>query len=60
MSNHKRMYIFPLSDLHLGSAQCDLEFFEYWRKTFEKQKTDNKAIYLLGDLLEFPRASLDA
>lgn len=56
----KKLYIFPLSDLHLGSAQCDLEYFEYWRKTFDKQKTDNKVIYLLGDLLEFPRASLDA
>lgn len=56
----KKLYIFPLSDLHLGSAQCDLEFFDYWRRTFEKQKTDNKCIYLLGDLLEFPRASLDA
>jgi len=55
----KKLYLFPLSDLHLGSAQCDLEFFDYWRKTFE-QAPDNKAIYLLGDLLEFPRASLDA
>lgn len=56
----KKLYIFPLSDLHLGSAQCDLKFFDYWRKTFESTKTDNKCIYLLGDLLEFPRASLDA
>lgn len=55
----KKLYLFPLSDLHLGSAQCDLEFFDYWRKTFESAP-DNKAIYLLGDLLEFPRASLDA
>ena len=53
------MYIFPLSDLHLGSAQCDLEMFRYWQKTFE-QAPSNKVIYLLGDLLEFPRASLDA
>lgn len=54
-----KLYIFPLSDLHLGSAQCDLGFFDYWRRTFE-QAPDNKVIYLLGDLLEFPRASLDA
>lgn len=56
----KKLYLFPLSDLHLGSKECDLDFFYYWCKTFEKTKTDNKAIYLLGDLLEFPRASLDA
>ena len=55
----KKLYIFPLSDIHLGSAQCDIQFFDYWRKTFE-QAPDNKCIYLLGDLLEFPRASLDA
>lgn len=55
----RKMYLFPLSDLHLGSSQCDIEFFDYWRKEFEKAP-DNKAIYLLGDLLEFPRASLDA
>jgi len=54
-----KLYLFPLSDLHLGSAQCDLEFFDYWRKTFENAP-DNKAIFLLGDLLEFPKASLDA
>ena len=55
----KKLYLFPLSDLHLGSAQCDLEFFDYWRKTFENAP-DNKAIYLLGDLLEFPTTRIDA
>ena len=55
----KKLYLFPLSDLHLGSAQCDMEFFNVWRRTFE-QASENKAIYLLGDMLEFPRASLDA
>lgn len=51
--------MFPLSDLHLGSAQCDLKFFDYWRKTFESAP-DNKAIYLLGDMLEFPTTRIDA
>ena len=55
----KKLYLFPLSDLHLGSTECDLEFFDVWRREFEKAP-DNKAIYCLGDLLEFPRASLDA
>ena len=54
-----KLYLFPLSDLHLGSKQCDLEFFDVWRREFEKAP-DSKAIYCLGDLLEFPRASLDA
>ena len=55
----KKLDLFPLSDLHLGSAQCDLQFFNFWANEFEKAP-ENKAIYCLGDLLEFPRASLDA
>lgn len=55
----KKLYLFPLSDLHLGSRECDLEFFDYWRKTFESA-SDNKAIYLLGDMLEFPTTRIDA
>ena len=47
MSN---LYLFPLSDLHLGSNHCDLSFFDYWCKKFESAP-DNKAIYLLGELL---------
>lgn len=55
----KKLYLFPLSDLHLGARQCDTEFFNYWCRTFEKAP-DNKAIYLLGDLLEFPTTRIDA
>lgn len=55
----KKFYIFPLSDLHLGSSQCDIQFFHAWRKIFE-QAPDNKCIYLLGDLLEFPTTRIDA
>lgn len=55
----KKLYLFPLSDLHLGSVECDLGFFDVWRKEFEKAP-DNKAIYLLGDLLEFPTTRIDA
>ena len=55
----KKFYIFPLSDLHLGSKQCDLQFFHKWRRVFE-ECPDNKCIYLLGDLLEFPTTRIDA
>ena len=55
----KKLYIFPLSDLHLGSKGCDIEFFNVWRKTFE-QAPDNKAIYILGDMLEFPTTRIDS
>ena len=55
----KKFYIFPLSDLHLGSKQCDIQFFHKWRRTFE-QAPENKCIYLLGDLLEFPTTRIDA
>lgn len=55
----KNLYLFPLGDLHLGSKHCNLDFFNKWCKKFE-DAPDNKAIYLMGDLIEFPRASLDA
>ena len=56
MSN---LYLFPLSDLHLGSNHCDLDFFYKWCKKFE-EAPDNKAIYILGDMLEFPTTRIDA
>ena len=56
MSN---LYIFPLSDLHLGSKHCNLDFFYEWCRKFE-DAPDNKAIYLLGDLLEFSSTRIDA
>ena len=55
----KNLYIFPLSDLHLGSNHCNLDFFNYWCKKFEDAPS-NKAIYLLGDMLEFPSTRIDA
>ena len=55
----KNMYVFPLSDLHLGSNHCNLDFFYEWCRKFEKAP-DNKVIYLLGDLLEFPSTRVDA
>lgn len=56
MSN---LYIFPLSDLHLGSKHCNLDFFYEWCRKFE-EAPDNKVIYCLGDLLEFNTARIDA
>ena len=54
-----KFYIFPVSDLHLGSKQCDIQFFHKWRREFEKAP-ENKCIYLLGDLLEFPTTRIDS
>lgn len=55
----KSMYLFGLSDIHLGSKNCDIDFFYEWCRRFEKTP-DNKAIYLLGDLLEFNTTRIDA
>lgn len=57
MSNN--MYLFFLSDLHLGSKHCNLDFFYKWCRKFE-DAPDNKAIFLLGDMLEFPTTRIDA
>ena len=53
------LYLFPLSDLHLGSKHCNLDFFYEWCRKFEKA-SDNKVIYLLGDMLEFNTTRIDA
>lgn len=54
-----KLYLFPISDLHLGSKNCNLDFFDKWCKVFESAP-DNKAIYLLGDMLEFSTTRIDA
>lgn len=43
----------------MGSKHCNLDFFDYWCKKFE-DAPDNKAIYCLGDLLEFQSTRIDA
>lgn len=56
---NSNLYLFPLSDIHLGSKNCNLDFFYEWCRRFEKAP-DNKAIYLLGDMLEFNTTRIDA
>lgn len=48
----KKVYIFPVSDLHLGSPSCNLEYFHYWEDIFKNTRSRNKIIYLLGDLID--------
>lgn len=55
-----KLYIFPLSDLHLGSPNCDLEYFEYWKEVFDGTRTKHKIIYLLGDLIDMQSLRIGA
>lgn len=55
-----KIYIFPLSDLHLGSPNCDLEYFKYWCEVFEGTRTKHKVIYLLGDLIDMQSLRIGA
>lgn len=59
LKNGKKIYIFPLSDLHLGSPNCNLDYFEYWKEIFQKTPK-NKIIYLLGDLIDFQSLKVGA
>ena len=59
LKNGKKLYIFPLSDLHLGSPNCNINYFQYWEEIFE-QTTKNKIIYLLGDLIDFQSLKVGA
>lgn len=49
--NGGKLYIFPLSDLHLGHENCNLDFFKEW-ETIYNQTTGDKLIYVLGDMID--------
>lgn len=51
LSSRKKLTIFPISDLHVGSKQFDEKYFKWALTTFDLC-TDEKVIYLGGDLLE--------
>ena len=57
---NNKLYIYPLSDLHLGSPNCDLSYFSYWCDLFDQNKSKNKIIYLLGDLIDFQSLKIGA
>ena len=59
LKNGKQLYIFPLSDLHLGSPNCNIDYFHYWAEIFEKTPK-NKIIYCLGDLIDFQSLKVGA
>ena len=55
----KKHYLFPLSDIHLGAKNCNIDFLNKWFNTFEKA-SENKSIYLMGDLIEAPTTRIDS
>lgn len=59
LKNGKQVYVFPISDLHLGSPNCNLDYFQYWTEIFE-QTPKNKIIYCLGDLIDFQSLKVGA
>lgn len=44
----KKLNIFPISDIHYGNPQCNVEYFEFLMDKFDRTK-GSKIIYLLGD-----------
>ena len=54
-----QFYIFPVSDLHYGSSWFNQGVFDKWKEAFEST-WENKCIYLLGDLVEFPTTRVNA
>lgn len=59
LCDSNKFYIFPISDLHYGSDFFNEELWKTWKREFESVY-ENKAIYLLGDILEFPTTRIDA
>ena len=53
------LHLFPVSDLHLGSLNFNENLFKTWENEFNKVG-ENKIIYLLGDMNEFPTTHINA
>ena len=49
---NNKLYIHPISDLHLGAKNCNLDFFEQWERVFYETSGKNKLIYVLGDMID--------
>lgn len=45
------LYVFPISDLHLGAKGCNLRYIEHMKSEIERLK-GSCIIYLLGDMFE--------
>ena len=51
LKGNQKLYIVPISDLHIGSEQFNRDYFEYALDKLDEIQGD-KRIYLLGDLVE--------
>jgi len=51
LKGNEKVYLLPISDLHIGSPEFNEEYFEYCLDTIDTI-TSQKRIYLLGDLVE--------
>lgn len=52
LSKKKKLQIYPLGDLHIGSKYFNEDFFNKWLSVFKGTKSE-KVIYLQGDLVDF-------
>ena len=51
LRGNEKVYIIPISDMHVGSEQFNKPYFDYRLDTLDKLQSD-KRIYLCGDILE--------
>lgn len=59
LKNNARLYIFPLSDVHIGNSSFNEELFDVWCEIFRSCRGE-KIIYLMGDLLETPTSKFSS
>lgn len=51
LKDKERLYLIPFGDVHLGSAECNYDYLDYWKDKVKRIKNP-KRIYLMGDLVE--------
>ena len=57
LTERRKLQIFPLSDIHIGSPQCNYNFLQKWKEVVNGTKSE-KIIYLGGDLIDVAKKSL--
>ena len=53
----QRVNLFFVSDLHYGTQNCNIEFFNRWKRTFNNIKNE-KRLYVLGDMIDAPSQTI--
>lgn len=59
LDHRERVNLFFISDLHYGTDNCNVDFFQQWKKIFNGTHNE-KRLYVLGDMIDAPSYQIGA